>query len=169
MSRPLILKEKENAMVLNIGIQEEKRESIATGLSQLLAETYTLYLKTHKYHWNVTGSMFQTLHLMFEEHYTALAQAVDEIAERVRVMGVKAPGSYTEFAKLSEVKEDSSLDVNATTMIEVLLNDHEQVVRTAKKVLEATEGANDEGTSSLLGARIEYHEKTAWMLKSLLG
>ncbi len=156
-------------MSLNIGIDESKRSEIAKGLSKLLSESYTLYLKTHKYHWNVTGPMFQTLHLMFEEHYNALALAVDEIAERIRVMGVKAPGSYSEFAELSSVKEDPSSEVEANQMIKNLLKDHEQVVLTAKALLPVLEGANDEGTNSLLGARIEYHEKTAWMLKSLLG
>ncbi len=156
-------------MSLNTGIEEGKRVEIAKSLSKLLAETYTLYLKTHKYHWNVTGPMFQSLHLMFETHYTELALAVDEIAERIRVLGVKAPGSYSEFAELSTVKDDASQDVAANSMIENLLNDHEQVVRTAKTILPLLDGANDEGTNSLLGARIEYHEKTAWMLKSLIG
>lgn len=154
---------------LNTGISEPKRAEIAKSLSKLLAESYTLYLKTHKYHWNVTGPMFQTLHLMFEQHYNDLALAVDEIAERIRVLGVKAPGSYTEFAELSAVKEDPSFDTPATTMIENLLKDHEQVVRTAKDTLPLLDGANDEGTNSLLGARIEYHEKIAWMLNSLRG
>ncbi|MCF8058948.1 MAG: DNA starvation/stationary phase protection protein [Bacteriovoracaceae bacterium] len=156
-------------MKLNTGINEEKRIEIAKSLSELLAETYTLYLKTHKYHWNVTGPMFQTLHLMFEGQYTALALAVDEVAERIRVMDVKAPGSYTEFAEISRVKEDSSMDTEAQVMIKNLLGDHEQIVRTAKGILPLLEGANDEGTSSLLGSRIEYHEKTAWMLRSLIG
>jgi starvation-inducible DNA-binding protein len=154
-------------MNLNTGIEESKREVIADGLSKLLAETYTLYLKTHKYHWNVTGPMFQTLHVMFEEHYNALSLAVDEIAERIRVLGVKAPGSYSEFSKLSGVKEDESLSTNADEMMKNLLSDHEMVVRTAKEILPVLDGANDEGTNSLLGARIEFHEKTAWMLKSL--
>ena len=156
-------------MNLKTGIEESKRGEIAGSLARLLAESYTLYLKTHKYHWNVTGPMFQTLHLMFEQHYTDLALAVDEIAERVRVLGEKAPGSYSEFAEISRVKEDPSQNIEATTMIENLLSDHEQVVRTAKEILPMLDGANDEGTNSLLGARIEYHEKTAWMLKSLLG
>lgn len=155
--------------VLNTGIEESKRKEISQGLKTLLAESYTLYLKTHKYHWNVTGPMFQTLHLMFEEHYTALALAVDEIAERVRVLGELAPGSYSEFAELSSVKEDPSSDTPAQKMIENLLKDHEQITRTSKEILKVLDGANDEGTVSLLGARIEYHEKTAWMLKSLLG
>lgn len=156
-------------MSLNTGIEESKRTEIAQSLSKLLSETYTLYLKTHKYHWNVTGPMFQTLHLMFEQHYNDLALAVDVIAERIRVLGVKAPGSYKEFSELSNVKEDPSQDVNANAMIENLLKDHEQVARTAKTILPLLDGANDEGTNSLLGDRIEYHEKTAWMLNSLLG
>ena len=153
---------------LNTGIDESKRLEIARGLAKLLAETYTLYLKTHKYHWNVTGPMFQNLHLMFESHYNALALAVDEIAERIRVLGVKAPGSYSEFTKLSSIKDDSSTDVEANTMVANLLKDHEQVVRTAKEILPVLEGANDEGTNSLLGDRIEFHEKTAWMLNSMI-
>lgn len=154
-------------MKLNTGIKEDKRQAIGDGLERVLAETYTLYLKTHKYHWNVTGPMFQSLHAMFEEHYLALATAVDEIAERIRVLGRVAPGSFSEFAEISKVKDDPSKDVPATKMIEILLADHEQVVRTAKDALAATEDANDEGTEGLLGARIEYHEKIAWMLKSL--
>ncbi|MCB0422802.1 MAG: DNA starvation/stationary phase protection protein [Bdellovibrionales bacterium] len=156
-------------MALNTGIEEGKRTEIASGLSRLLSDTYTLYLKTHKYHWNVTGPMFQTLHVMFEEHYTALGLAVDEIAERIRVLGVEAPGSYSEFSELATVKEDPRKQVAATEMIKNLLADHEQVARTAKVILPMLDGANDEGTNSLLGARIEYHEKTAWMLNSLLG
>ncbi len=156
-------------MTINTGIEEAKRSEIANSLSKLLAESYTLYLKTHKYHWNVTGPMFQSLHLMFETQYNELALAVDEIAERIRVLGVKAPGSYTEFSKLSEVKDDPRVDIVANDMITQLLADHEQVTRTAKAILPQLDGANDEGTNSLLGARIEYHEKTAWMLKSLLG
>lgn len=153
---------------INIGIDENKRTEIARGLSRLLADSYTLYLKTHKYHWNVTGPMFTTLHVMFEEHYTALALAVDEIAERIRVMGVEAPGSFEEFSELSRVKSDPGSDIPANTMIANLLKDHEQVVHTAKEILPVLDGANDEGTVGLLGARIEYHEKTAWMLRSLL-
>ncbi|OYZ21215.1 MAG: DNA starvation/stationary phase protection protein [Bdellovibrio sp. 28-41-41] len=156
-------------MSLNTGIQEGKRVEIAKSLSKLLAETYTLYLKTHKYHWNVTGPMFQTLHLMFETQYNELALAVDGIAERIRVLGVKAPGSYREFSELSSVKDDPASEVAATQMIENLLKDHEQIARSAKEILPLLDGANDEGTNSLLGARIEYHEKTAWMLKSLVG
>lgn len=154
--------------MLNIGIEKSKAKEIAHSLSQLLAETYTLYLKTHKYHWNVTGPSFQPLHSLFEEHYNALSEAVDEIAERIRVMDEKAPGSYKEFSELSSIKEDAKKDTEASQMLKNLLHDHEQIVRTAKSILPKLEGANDEGTVSLLGARIEYHEKTAWMLKSFL-
>ena len=153
-------------MSLNTGIAEDKKVEIAKNLSRLLAETYTLYLKTHKYHWNVTGPMFQTLHTMFETQYTELALAVDQIAERIRVMGVKSPGSYQEFVELSSVKDDPSTDISSKAMLSNLLKDHEQVVRTSKEILPVLSGANDEGTTSLLGARIEYHEKTAWMIKS---
>ena len=155
-------------MKLATGIQEQKRSEIATALSKLLAESYILYHKTHKYHWNVTGPWFQSLHAMFEEQYTALAAAVDVIAERVRVLGEKAPGSFAEFARQSAIKEDASLDTTAEQMIAYLLADHEQATRTAKDVLALVQGANDEGTASLMGTRIEEHEKTAWMLKSLL-
>ena len=155
-------------MSLKIGIEEPKKEEIAKGLSKLLADTYTLYLKTHKYHWNVTGPQFAALHTLFETQYTELALAVDAIAERIRVMGVFAPGSYQEFSKLSSVKEDPESQRSAQEMIAQLLADHEQVVRTAKEVLPVLEGANDEGTVGLLGARIEIHEKTSWMLKSML-
>lgn len=154
--------------MINIGIEESKRKEIAQELGKLLASSYTLYLKTHKYHWNVTGSMFQTLHLMFEEHYTALSTAVDEIAERIRVMGVKAPGSYSEFAKLSVIKEDIELERSSNEMISHLLADHESIIRLSKEILEVLDGANDEGTAGLIGARLEYHEKTAWMLRSLI-
>ncbi len=153
---------------LNIGITEIKCSEIAQELSILLAETHTLYLKTHKYHWNVTGPMFGSLHHLFEKQYTALALAVDEIAERIRVMGVKSPGSHTEFAKLSGIKDDPFLDVEPHIMIENLLRDHEHIIKTAKYILTVLSDANDEGTTSLLGARIEFHEKTAWMLKSSL-
>ncbi len=154
-------------MSINIGIEEGKRIETAKGLSHLLADSYTLYLKTHNYHWNVTGPMFTTLHLMFETQYNELALAVDEIAERIRILGVKAPGTYKEFAELSSIKEDDT-SPEANQMIQGLLSGHEQVVNTAKNILPILDGGNDEGTLSLLSARIEYHEKTAWMLRSLL-
>ena len=146
-------------MSIKTGISESKRATIAEHLSKLLAESYTLYLKTHKYHWNVTGPQFQQLHLMFETHYNDLALAVDEIAERIRVLGESAPGSYTEFSKLSSIKDDPATKVPYTDMVKNLLTDHEQITRTAKEILPLLEDANDEGTNSLLGARIEYHEK----------
>ena len=154
--------------MLDTGIKETKKIQIAEKLSQLLAETYSLYLKTHKYHWNVTGPMFQTLHTMFEKHYMDLAEAVDDLAERIRVLGEKAPGSFQEFSQLSQVKDDHQKETSSEQMIANLLKDHELVARRAKEVLALLEEANDEGTASLMGTRIEYHEKTAWMLKSLI-
>lgn len=151
----------------DIGIKESDRKDIAEGLSHLLADTYSLYLKTHYYHWNVEGPQFQTLHLMFETHYTEMAVAVDDIAERVRILGHKAPGTYKAFSKLSTVKEDDDLP-SAREMIQNLLTAHETVIRTAKSILPKLDGANDEATQSLLGDRIVIHEKTAWMLRSLL-
>lgn len=153
-------------MKLNTGINENKREEIAKSLSKLLAETYTLALKTQKYHWNVKGPLFSSLHLMFEGQYNELSTAVDELAERIRVLGVEAPGSYSEFASLSEIKEDSSHGTSANQMVKNLLADHELIARTSKSILSLLDNANDEGTSSLLGARVEIHEKTSWMLAS---
>ena len=152
---------------VNIGISETDRREIADGLSRLLADTYTLYLKTHNFHWNVTGAMFQTLHLMFETQYTELAGAVDEIAERIRALGFPAPGSYTEFAKLATVREASGIPV-ASDMVAQLVEGQETVVRTARSVIPAADKALDEATMDLLTVRMQYHEKTAWMLRSLL-
>ena len=154
-------------MELNIGISPEDREKIASGLSQLLADSYTLYLKTHNYHWNVEGPMFNTLHLMFEGHYTELAAAVDEIAERIRALGVKAPGSYNAYAKLTSVEEGSG-DESAEEMIRQLVAGQEAVVRTAREVFKTAEAANDEPTADLLTQRMQIHEKNAWMLRSML-
>jgi starvation-inducible DNA-binding protein len=154
-------------MKIDIGIEESKRKSIADGLSRLLADSYTLYLKTHNYHWNVTGPMFQTLHLMFETQYTELAIAVDDIAERIRSLGEKAPGSYIEFSKLSSIKEAVG-DVDAKTMIADLVKAQESVIKTARSIFAVAESANDEATADLLTQRITLHEKTAWMLRSLL-
>jgi starvation-inducible DNA-binding protein len=153
-----------------IGIDATDRARIAEGLSRLLADTYTLYLKTHNYHWNVTGPMFQTLHLMFENHYNELALAVDLVAERIRALGFPAPGSYREFVALASVNEDAPGErVDATTMIERLLSAHETVARTARSVYPLAEAGNDEVSADLLTARLQVHEKTAWMLRSLLG
>ncbi len=154
-------------MNINIGINEQDRQDIAQGLSKLLADTYTLYLKTHNFHWNVTGPMFQTLHLMFETQYTELALAVDLIAERIRSLGVYAPGTYKQFAVLSSIKEEDGIP-KAQDMIRLLVEGHEAVVRTARSLYDVVEKANDEATADLLTQRIQLHEKTAWMLRSLL-
>ena len=155
------------APVIDIGIAEADRIAIAEGLSRLLADSYTLYLKTHNYHWNVVGPMFNTLHLMFEEQYTELALAVDQIAERIRALGEPAPGSYAEFAKLSSVSEETDRP-DANEMIRRLVQGQEAVVRTARSVFPATEEAGDEASADLLTQRMQVHEKTAWMLRSLL-
>lgn len=154
-------------MQVNIGIEADTREEIAAGLSRLLADTYTLYLKTHYFHWNVTGPMFQTLHLMFETQYTELALAVDLIAERIRALGFPAPGSYTEYAKLSSIPETTSVP-KATEMIKLLVEGQEAVCRTARSIFPIAEKASDEPTADLLTQRLQIHEKTAWMLRSLL-
>jgi starvation-inducible DNA-binding protein len=154
-------------MQIDIGISEKDRAEIAQGLGRLLADTYTLYLKTHNFHWNVTGPMFQTLHLMFETQYTELATAVDSIAERIRSLGHPAPGTYAEYAKLSSIKESTGVP-SATDMIKQLVEGQEAVVRTARSVFPVAEKANDEATADLLTQRIQLHEKTAWMLRSLL-
>ena len=152
---------------IDIGISEADRLEIAEGLSRLLADSYTLYLKTHNYHWNVTGPMFQTLHLMFETQYTELATAVDEIAERIRALGAIAPGSYREFAELTVIDEDDDRP-DANEMIRRLVKGQEAVARTARSVFPVVDGANDEPTADLLTQRMQIHEKNAWMLRSLL-
>ncbi len=154
-------------MQINIGIEQAEREQIASGLSRLLADTYTLYLKTHNFHWNVTGPMFTTLHTLFETHYTELAVAVDDIAERIRALGVKAPGSYQQFSKLSSVEEETE-DVDAKEMIRQLVVGQEAVARTARSIFPLVEEAGDEPTADLLTQRMQIHEKNAWMLRSLL-
>jgi starvation-inducible DNA-binding protein len=158
---------KEADMQVNIGINEENREAIATGLSRLLADSYTLYLKTHNYHWNVTGPQFNTLHLMFEGQYTELATAVDEIAERIRALGVKAPGSYSVYAELTNIEEGTG-DESAEEMIRQLAIGQETIVRTAREAFPAADEANDEPTADLLTQRMQIHEKNAWMLRSML-
>ena len=152
---------------IDIGIAEDDRRAITDGLSLLLADTYTLYLKTHNYHWNVTGPMFQTLHLMFEAQYNELALAVDLIAERIRSLGVPAPATYREFGQLSSVTEDDDRP-EATEMIRRLVGGQEAVARTARSVFPIVEHAHDEATADLLTQRLQVHEKTAWMLRSLL-
>ena len=155
------------APAIDIGIGHDDRVAIADGLSHLLADTYTLYLKTHNYHWNVVGPMFNTLHLMFETQYNELALAVDEIAERIRALGERAPGSYREFAELSSIAEDTD-SPDATEMIRRLVEAQEAVVRTARSVFPVAESASDEPTADLLTQRMQVHEKTAWMLRSML-
>ena len=154
-------------MQLDIGINEEQRQEIASGLSRLLADSYSLYLKTHNYHWNVTGPLFNTLHLMFETQYTELATAVDEIAERIRALGIKAPGSYSDFSALTNIAEGSGDEV-AEEMIRQLVIGQETVARTAREVFPLAEGASDEPSADLLTQRMQIHEKNAWMLRSML-
>ncbi|MDW9255933.1 ferritin-like domain protein [Burkholderia thailandensis] len=156
-----------NATQINIGISDKDRKKIAAGLSRLLADTYTLYLKTHNFHWNVTGPMFNTLHLMFEEQYNELWLAVDLVAERIRTLGVVAPGTYREFAKLSSIPEADGVPA-AEDMIRQLVEGHEAVVRTARAIFPDADAASDEPTADLLTQRLQTHEKTAWMLRSLL-
>jgi starvation-inducible DNA-binding protein len=152
---------------INIGIEEQDRKNIAEGLSRLLADSYTLYLKTHNYHWNVKGPLFNTLHQMFEVQYSELALAVDEIAERIRALGEPAPGSYKAYAQLTSIEEEDSVP-EAEQMIRQLLEGQEAVVRTALSVIGAAEAANDEPTADLLTQRMQVHEKNAWMLRSMV-
>lgn len=154
-------------MKIDIGIPEQQRRDIADGVASLLADSYTLYLKTHNFHWNVTGPMFNTLHLMFEQQYTELAQAVDVIAERIRALGFPAPGTYKRFAELSSIQEEQGVP-DAQEMIRQLVQGQEAVVRTARKVIPTADAANDEPTLDLLTQRMQVHEKNAWMLRSLL-
>ena len=154
-------------MNINIGIQDGDREKLALELSKLLADSYTLYLTTHNFHWNVTGPMFQTLHTMFEQHYMELALAVDLIAERIRALGHPAPGTYSAFAKLSSIPEPEGVP-KATDMVRQLVQAHETTVRTARQLLSAANEAGDDATADVATQRLQVHEKTAWMLRSLL-
>ena len=154
-------------MKIDTGIPQADRKAIADGLSRLLADSYTLYLKTHNFHWNVTGPMFQTLHTMFEQEYTELAMAVDEVAERIRALGHPAPGSYKAYAKLRSIKEADGVPA-AGEMVKQLVAGHEAVAKTARSIFPAAEKGNDEVTADLLTQRMQVHEKTAWMLRSLL-
>ena len=154
-------------MDIQIGIQTEQRQAIADGLSRLLADTYTLYLNTHNYHWNVTGPMFNTLHLMFETQYNELALAVDLIAERIRALGHIAPGTYAAYSRLSSIKEEESIP-KAQDMIRQLMEGQEAVVRTARSIFPVVNEASDEPTADLLTQRMQIHEKNAWMLRSML-
>jgi len=153
---------------MDIGIEEKDRKIISEALGRLLADTYTLYLKTHNFHWNVTGPMFNTLHLMFEQQYTEMATAVDEIAERIRALGHVAPGSYTAFEKLSKVKEAGESVPPATTMIEELAADQDLVVSCARDLFAVASAANDQASADLATRRMLIHEKNAWMLRSHL-
>ena len=152
---------------IDIGISKKDRQAIAKGLSRLLADSYTLYLKTHNYHWNVTGPQFNTLHLMFEAQYTELALAVDAIAERIRALGEPAPGSYRAYAKLTGIPEEEGVPI-AQEMLHNLMTGQEHVARTARQVFPIAEAANDQPTADLLTQRMQIHEKTAWMLRSML-
>ncbi|WP_440906325.1 Dps family protein [Catenovulum sp. SX2] len=153
-------------MSIDIGINEQDRVAVAEGLKRLLADSYTLYLQTHNFHWNVTGAQFRELHLMFEEHYTELAVAVDDIAERIRTLGVYAPGTYKAFAQLSSIEEVDDIP-SGSAMVEILTKSHEQVVKTARQVLKTAQDANDESSAALVSDRMRIHEKTAWMLRAM--
>jgi len=153
---------------INIGISDKDRAAIAAGLSKLLADTYTLYLTTHNFHWNVTGPMFNTLHTMFMTQYTELWNAVDPIAERIRSLGHAAPGSYAQFAKLSSLKDAPATPPKALEMVRILVEGHEGVARTARGLFPLVDKASDEPSADLLTQRLTVHEQAAWMLRSLL-
>lgn len=159
---------KSAAPSISIGISEKDRAAVAAGLSKLLAETYTLYLTTHNFHWNVTGPMFNSLHAMFMAQYTELWNAVDPIAERIRSLGHPAPGSYAQFTKLSGLPDAPAVPPKAMKMVEVLMQGHEAVARTARAIFPLVDKAGDEPTADLLTQRLTVHEQTAWMLRSLL-
>ena len=154
-------------MKIDIGIDDAARAAIADGLGRLLADSYSLYLQTHNFHWNVTGPMFQTLHVMFESQYTELATAVDHVAERIRSLGFPAPATYAEFTRLSSITNVDGVP-RADEMIRMLVDGQQTVVRTARSLFPVVEAAGDEATADLLTQRIQLHEKTAWMLRSLL-
>jgi starvation-inducible DNA-binding protein len=158
---------KKSAPKIDIGIAAEQRSAIAQALSRLLADEYTLYLKTHNFHWNVTGPMFNTLHLMFEQHYNEAALAVDLVAERIRALGHPAPGTYREYAELSSIREERGVP-NAMEMVRLLVKGHEACARTARAAFPIAEGAGDQPTCDLVTQRMQVHEKTGWMLRSLL-
>ena len=157
---------KQDSIAVNIGIPAETRAQVATELSKVLADSYTLYLMTHNFHWNVTGPMFNTLHTMFMDQYTELWQALDTLAERIRALGFFAPGTYAEFAKLSSIKEPEHVP-NAEEMIRLLLQANEAVVCTARSACEKAEQASDQPTADILTQRLDIHEKNAWMLRAL--
>jgi len=154
-------------MAINTGISAKDRATIANGLSRLLADSYLVYLKTHNFHWNVEGPMFQTLHDMFMQQYTETWNAIDVIAERIRALGHYAPGTYKEYAKLARVKETDGVP-KAKKMVQLLIDGQEAIVKTAREVIPLADKANDEPTLDLLTQRMQIHEKNAWMLRSLL-
>lgn len=158
---------KDKTAKIDIGIGRDNRKAIADGLSRLLADEYTLYLKTHNFHWNVTGPMFNTLHLMFEGHYNESALAVDSVAERIRSLGFPAPGTYKQYAALSSIEETDGVP-EAMEMVRLLVKGHEACAKTARDVFKPAEEGSDEATCDLLTQRLQLHEKTAWMLRSLL-
>lgn len=150
---------------VNIGVQN--RSAVAQALSRYLANSYTLYLKTQNFHWNVTGPNFHSLHAMFEEQYTDLAAAIDELAERLRALGYRAPGSYSEFQKLSDIAEETK-NLKAEDMVQQLLSDNQTMSRMGHELIELAEKESDIATGDMLVGRLEYHDKTAWMLRSVL-
>ena len=152
---------------INIGIETEDREAVAQQLKHLLADSYTLYLMTHNFHWNVVGPMFNQLHTMFEEHYNELAIAVDDIAERIRSLGIAVPASYRAFAELSSISEVEGVP-KAEEMVALLTANHEQLVRTSRAALLVAQEANDESSAALISDRMRVHEKTAWMLRAII-
>ena len=154
-------------MAISIGIAKKDREAVAKNLSKLLADTYSLYLKTHSFHWNVTGPQFNSLHAMFETQYNELWLAADEVAERIRTLDVFAPGSYSQFSKLSAIKEESGVP-EWKEMVNQLVEGHEIAAATARDTLKAANAAGDDGTADMVTGRLQAHEKTAWMLRSLL-
>ncbi|QLQ00226.1 Dps family protein [Tibeticola sp.] len=159
---------RKSTAAIHIGIGEKDRAAIAAGLSKLLADTYTLYLTTHNFHWNVTGPMFNSLHDMFMQQYTELWNAVDPIAERIRSLGHVAPGSYAQYGKLSSVPDAPAAPPKAMEMVRILVQGHEAVARTARELFPLVEQASDEPTADLLTQRLTVHEQTAWMLRSIL-
>jgi len=154
-------------MAISIGIAKKDRETVARHLSKLLADTYSLYLKTHSFHWNITGPQFNSLHAMFEVQYNALWLAADEVAERIRTLDVFAPGSYSQFGKLTSIKEESGVP-EWKEMVSQLVEGHEIAAHTARESIKAADAAGDEGTADIVTGRLKEHEKTAWMLRSLL-
>ena len=164
----VVLPTTQRAALINIGISEKDRAAIAAGLSHLLADTYTLYLTTHNFHWNVTGPMFNTLHQMFMGQYTELWNAVDPVAERIRSLGHAAPGSYAQFSALASLPDAPATPPKALEMVRVLVAGHEAVARTARGIFTLADKANDQPTADLLTQRLTVHEQTAWMLRSLL-